>query len=81
MDKKNQFRYKNLKGPLSTREAASKNYVDTLFYHPSIRRNSARVDFNDKKLDNVRLVRVNSMPAVGEHLTAKNMLINLFLIV
>ena len=26
---------------------------------------------NDKKFDNVRFDKVNSMPAVGEHLTAK----------
>ena len=29
------------------------------------------VDFNDKNLDNVRFINVDSMPAVGEHLTAK----------
>ena len=35
-------------------------------------KNTAHVDFNDKNLDNVRFVKVNSMPAVGEHLTAKH---------
>ena len=31
IDLKNQFRIKNLPDPISTREAASKNYVDNLF--------------------------------------------------
>ena len=57
--------------PISIREATSKNYVDNLFNHPSIIKNTAHVDFIDKNLDNVRFVKVNSMPAVGEHLTAK----------
>ena len=30
--------------------------------------NTAHVDFNDKNLYNVRFVKVNSMPAVQEHL-------------
>ena len=71
IDLKNQYRIKNLPDPLSIREAASKNYVDNLFNDPSIIKNTTHVDFNDKNLDNVRFVKVNSMPAVGEHLTAK----------
>ena len=71
IDLKNQFRIKNLPDPISIREAASKNYVDNKFNDPSIIKNTAQVDFNDKNLDNVRFVKVNSMPAVGEHLTAK----------
>ena len=71
IDLKNKYRIKNLPDPISIREAASKNYVDNLFNHPSIIKNKAHVDFNDKNLDNVRFVKVNSMPAVGEHLTAK----------
>ena len=71
IDLKNQYRIKNLPDPISIREPASKNYVDNLFNPPSIIKNTAHVDFNDKNLDNVRFVKVNSMPAVGEHLTAK----------
>ena len=37
----------------------------------SIIRNTAHVDFNDKNLDNVRFVEVNSLPAVRERLTLK----------
>ena len=71
IDLKHQYRIKNLPDPISIREAASKNYVDNNFNDPSIIKNTAHVDFNHRNLDNVRFVKVNSMPAVGEHLTAK----------
>ena len=34
-------------------------------------KDTAHVEFNDKKLDKIRVLKVNSMPALGEHLTAK----------
>ena len=68
---KSQYRNKNLPDPVSITEACSKKYADNLLNDPSIRKNTAQVDFNDKKLDNVRFIKVNSMPDVGEHLTAK----------
>ena len=71
IDLKNQYRIKNLPDPISNGEPVSKQYVDNKFNDPSIIKNTAHVDFNDKNLDNVRFVKVNSMPAVGEHLTAK----------
>ena len=71
IDSKNQYRIKNLPDPISIGEPVSKQYVDNKFDDPSIIKNTAHVDFNDKNLDNVRFVKVNSMPAVGEHLTAK----------
>ena len=71
IDLKNEYRIKNIPDPISTTEACSKKYVDNLFNDPSIIKNTAHVDFNDKNLDNVRFVKVNSMPTVGEHLTAK----------
>ena len=36
---------------------------------PSIIKNTAHVDLNDKNLDNVRFVKVNSLPAVRENQT------------
>ena len=48
-----------------------KNCVYNLCNDPSIISNSALVDFNDKDFDSVRFVKVNSMPAVAEHSTAK----------
>ena len=71
IDLKNQYRIKNLPDPVSIKEAASKNYVDNFFNDPSIIRNDTHVNFNDKKLDDVRFVKVNSLPAVREHLTPK----------
>ena len=71
IDLKNQFRIKILPDAISNGEPVSKQYVDNKFNDPSIIKNTAHVDFNDKNLDNVRFVKVNSMPAVGEHLTAK----------
>ena len=52
-------------------EFPTKNYVDKNIDNPSIMKNYTNVDFNDKNLDNVRFIKVNSIPAVGEHLTAK----------
>ena len=53
------------------KEIPSKNSVDYKLDDPSIIKNTAHVDFRDKNLDNVRFIKVNSMPPVGEHLTAK----------
>ena len=33
---------------------------------------TAHVDFNDKNLDNVRFIKMNSLPAVSLHLTHKD---------
>ena len=49
-----------------------KSFVDSRWKDPSITRNTAHVDFNDKNLGNVRFVKVNSLPAVLDHLTPKN---------
>ena len=68
---KNQYRIKNIPDSMSIKEAASKNNVDNKFNYFGILKNTARVDFNDKKLDNVRVNKINSMLAVGEHLTSK----------
>ena len=58
--------------PKTIREVPTKNYVDKKLNDPSIIENTAHVDFNDKNLDNVRFVKVNSMPAVREHLTPRH---------
>ena len=67
----NQYRIKNLLDPVNNRETALKKFVDNQYIYPTIIKNTAFVDFNDKNLDNVRFVKANSMQAVGEHLTAK----------
>ena len=53
-------------------ELPTKNYVDEKIDDPSIIKKTTHVDFNDKNLDNVRFIKVNSFPAIPEHLTAKN---------
>ena len=46
-----------------------RSYVDSRWNDPSIIRDTAHVDFNDKSLNNVRLIKVNSLQANREHLT------------
>ena len=71
INKENQYRTKNLKHPISIREADSKIFIDTLFSDPSILKNNTHVVFIDENLHNVRLVRVNSLPAINQPLTPK----------
>ena len=61
IEKKHQCRNKKLSDPLNIRQAASKNM---LFF-------TAHVDFTDKNLENIRFIKVNSLPGILEHLTAK----------
>ena len=71
IDLKNQFRIKNLPDPISIKEAASKNYVDILFNDPSIIKNNAHIDLNDRNITNARFIQVNQLPQRDSHLTAK----------
>ena len=71
IDLKNQYRIKNFPDPTSIREAASKNYVDYLFNDPSIVKNNAHIDLNDRNFTNARFIQVNQSPQIDSHLTAK----------
>ena len=71
IDLKNQYRIKNLPDPISIREAASKKYVDILFNDPSLIKNSAHIDLNDRNITNCRFLSVNQLPQIDSHLTAK----------
>ena len=71
IDLKNQYRIKNLPDPLSIREAASKNYVDNLFNDPSIIKNNAHIDLNDRNITNARFIQVNQLCQIDSHLTPK----------
>ena len=71
IDFKNQYRIINLPDPISIREAASKNYVDNLFNDPSIIKNTAHIDLNDKNITNAKFIQVNQLPQIDSHLTAK----------
>ena len=68
---KNQYRIKNLPDPISIREAASKKYVDNLFNDPSIVRNTAHIDLNDRNITNARVIQVNQWPQIDSLLTPK----------
>ena len=57
--------------PRTTLDIPTKIYVVNKFNDPSIIRNTAHVDFNDKNLDNVMFVKANSMLAVRERLAPK----------
>ena len=71
IDLKNQFRFKNLPDPISIREVASKNYVNNLFNDPSILKNTAHIDLNDRNITNARFFLVNQWPQIDSHLTPK----------
>ena len=72
IDSEGRYRIKSLPNPISIREAASKKYVDNKFIDPTILKNTAHVDFNDKNLNNVRFIKVNSIPTLEEELTPKH---------
>ena len=71
IDLKNQYRIKNLPDPISITEPASKQYVDNLFNDPSIIKNSAHIDLNDRNITNARFIQVNRLPQINSPLTAK----------
>ena len=68
---KNQYRIKNLPEPINLRELAPKHYVDNLFNDPSIIKNTAHKDLNDRNITNARFIQVNQLPQIDSHLTAK----------
>ena len=60
---KNQKRIINLHDPTKLQDACSKIYVDNIFKND--------IEFNDVKLENIKIVKVDCQPAVNEHLTPK----------
>ena len=71
IDLKSQYRIKIVPDPISIREVCSKNYVDNLFNDPSIIKNNAHIDLNDRNITNTRFLQVNQWPQIYSHLTAK----------
>ena len=59
----------SLGSPKTKIELPTKNYVDKKIDDPSIMKDTTLVDFNDKNTDNVKPIKLNSMPDVREHLT------------
>ena len=70
-DSKGQYRNKKLPDPFSIRVACSKNYVDNKFKDPNIIKNTNHVDFNDKNLDTVNFIKLDSIPTLEQYLTPK----------
>ena len=68
---KNQYIIKNLPDPTNLQDACSKNYVDNKFNDPSIIKNSAHIDLNDRNITNARFIKVNQLPQIDSHLRAK----------
>ena len=71
IDLKNQYKIKNLPNPTNLQDSCSKNYVDNKFNDPSIIKNNAHIDLNDRKITNARFIQVSQMPQIDSHLTAK----------
>ena len=71
IDLENQYGIKNLPDPINIREAASKKYVDNLFNDPSIVKNNAHIDVNDRNITNARFLQVNQWPQIDSHLPPK----------
>ena len=72
IDLKNQYRIKNLSHHFSSREAASKNYVDNKFNDPSIiKSNNRDKDLKYKNIINVGLIEVNRPLEYGDQVPSK----------
>ena len=71
IDLKNQYRIKNLQDPVDINDACNKNYADNLFSDPSIVKNNAHIDLNDRNITNARFLQVNQLSQIDSHLTAK----------
>ena len=71
IDSKNQYRFKILPDPISIREVCSKIYLDSFFNDPSVLKNIAHVELNDRNFINARFIQVNQLPQIDSHLTAK----------
>ena len=69
IDMNNQLKIRNLHCPVENSDAVGKSHLDGGLNDPSKIKNTAQIDFNDKNLDFVRFVKLNSLPAVREHLT------------
>ena len=71
INKKNQFKIKNLPCPQENSDAVCKFYVDNLFNDPSIFKNTEHIDLNDRNITNARFIQVNQWPQIDSHLTPR----------
>ena len=71
IDLKNRYRNKNIPDPTEKQDACTTKYVDNKFNDPSMIKNSAYIDLNDRNITNARFIQVNQLPQIDSHLTAK----------
>ena len=71
IDFKKQYKIENLPDPTNTQDACSKTYFDIIFNDPSLLKNTALMDKNDRNFANARFIQVNQLPKIDSHLTAK----------
>ena len=71
IDLKNQFKIINLPCPQETSEAVCKSYGDNFSSDPSIIKDTAHIDLNDRNITNARFIQVIQLPQIDSHLTAK----------
>ena len=71
IDMRNKSRIKSLPCPRENSDAVCKFYVDSGLNDPSIIKNNAQIDLNDKNNTNARFIQVNQMPQIDSHLTVK----------
>ena len=69
IDMEDQFKNKNMPCPQGNSDAVCKSYVDNLFNDPSILKNTAHIDLNDRNITNARSIQVNQWPQIDSHLT------------
>ena len=71
INRKNQFKIKNLPCPEENSDAVCKSYVDSLFNDSSLLKKTEHIDLNDRNITNARFFQVNQLPQIDSHLTAK----------
>ena len=71
IDLKNQHKIRKLPCPQENSDAVCKSYVDNLFNDPSILKNTAHIDLNDRNITNARFIQVNHLQQIDSHLTGK----------
>ena len=74
---KNQNRIKNLPDPSKIQDAYSKNFANKFYNDPSLIKNNAHIDLNDRTITNARFDQANQLPQIDSHLTAKLYVANL----
>ena len=78
IDSKNRCKIKNMPNPTNIHDACSKIYVDNLFNDPSLLKNNAQMDLNERKITNARFFQVIQWPQIDSHSTAKLYVDNAF---